>query len=68
MSKNKIPSYTRKAIARYNEKITSKRLPLRKDKDKALIEALENDTEPFATLMRKLLLQHYNLPDPDNHE
>lgn len=62
MSKNKTPDYVLRANANYRKKhTTNKSLQLHNEKDADIIQALQNDTAPFNSLVKDLLRNHYNL-------
>lgn len=58
---NKTPSYTLKAVKRYEQKVTKKNISLNPDIELDLIKAIESDKTAFGTLVKKLLRKHYNL-------
>lgn len=57
----KTPEYTRRAIKAYEKGLVQKKLSLHKDKDKDIIDAIDNDKELLAPLIKRLLRDHYNL-------
>ena len=60
MSK-KTPSYTLKAIKRYEQKVTKKNISFNPDVESDLIKAIGSDKTAFSTLVKRLLRKHYNL-------
>lgn len=55
------PEYTRRAVKAYREKTKQRQVTfnLEKPEELALSEAIEADAEPFSTLVKKLLEDHY---------
>lgn len=57
----KTPSYTRRAIKEYENKLVKKSVTFDKENDKALLKMLTEDKKPFVQIVKTALKQHYNL-------
>ncbi len=65
----KTPNYVRRAIKKREENIVNKLINFHKEKDAALIKAIDQEARGnFAPLARKLLREHYQLPAENRND
>lgn len=57
----KTPKSKLAANARYEQKLTRKNVIFKQDEDKRLLDAIEQDNEPFNSLVKRLLAEHYEI-------
>lgn len=57
----KTPEYTLRAQRNYAKKVSKRSVVLNKDNDAELIEAIDNDNEPFNQLVKRLLNEYYKI-------
>lgn len=56
------PDYVRRAVARYDAKVTKKVVVLNPDNDSDIMKAIKKDKNmPFSKLCKHLLREHYQL-------
>ena len=58
---NKTPSYTLKAVAKYEKKIKKKSLVINPQVDAELLKAIKNDEIAFSTRVKLLLKDFYKI-------
>lgn len=65
MQANITPSYTRKAIKRYEKKVKRMQTSfnLEKPEEAELHRLITEDTEPYSRLVKRLLLKHYQVSE-----
>lgn len=62
MSENKTKDYVLRANANYRKKhTTTKSVQFHNSKDADILNAIANDKQAFASLIKDLLRKHYNL-------
>lgn len=57
----KTPEYILRAQKNYTKKVSKRSVVLNKESDSELIQAIDNDDEPFNQLVKRLLNEYYNL-------
>lgn len=50
-----------KANAKYEKKLTRKNVIFKQEEDKELLNAIDQDNEPFSSLVKRLLSEHYKI-------
>lgn len=61
---NKTPSYKIKSVIDYQKRHTRKHITLHSEHDKTLLEAIDKDPTPFATVAKIALRQYYKIEKP----